>query len=90
MSNFDIEQCKRDGGLAIHEYYGEIKIITFEKDSNGIRVALKTKDQTYIFVIENNLTNIPKKKKKKITIYVYIDDKNQIRSAYEDNSFGPR
>jgi hypothetical protein len=84
MSNFDIEQCKKDGGLAIHKQYGEIKIIVFKEDPEGYLVGQKTKNEIYIFVTEKNLTNIPKKKK--ITIYVYLDDKNQIRSALEDNS----
>jgi hypothetical protein len=84
MSNFDIEQCKKDGGLAIHEQLGEVKIIVFEKDSDGHLVAQRFKNKTYYFTSEGFLANIPKKKK--ITIYVYLDDKNQIRSALEDNS----
>jgi hypothetical protein len=74
MSNFDIEQCKRDGGLAIHEPVGEVKIIVYEKDSDGHRVAQRFEDKVYYFVTDNYLTNIPKKKK--ITIYVYLDDVN--------------
>jgi len=76
MSNFDIEQCKRDGGLAINEHFGEIKIIVFEKDPDGYLVAVKIKDQKYYLVGDIYLTNISKKKKKKVTIYVYIDDAN--------------
>jgi hypothetical protein len=78
MSNFDIKQCKRDGGLAIHERYGEVKIIIFEKDPDLLRVACATKDQKYYLVRENNITNIPKKEKKKITIYVYEDDNGEL------------
>ena len=74
MSNFDIEQCKRDGGLAIHEPVGEVKIIVYEKDPDGYLVAVKIKDQKYYLVGDIYLTNIPKKKK--ITIYVYLDDVN--------------
>jgi hypothetical protein len=71
MSNFDIEQCKRDGGLAIHEQLGEVKIIVFEKDSDGHLVAQRFKNKTYYFTSEGFLANIPKKKK--VTIYVYKD-----------------
>jgi hypothetical protein len=63
MSNFDIEQCKRDGGLAIHEHFEEVKIIVFEKDPDLLRVAQATKDQRYYLVRENNITNIPKKER---------------------------
>ena len=84
MSTFDIEQCKRDGGLAIHEHSREVKIIVFEKDPDGYYIAQATEDLRYYIVSDNYLTNIPKKKK--ITIYVYEDDKNQIRSAIKDNS----
>jgi hypothetical protein len=74
MSNFDIEQCKKDGGLAIHSQLGEVKIIVFEKDSEGSLVAQRSKGKTYYFISDDYLTNIPKKKK--VTIYVYQDDVN--------------
>jgi hypothetical protein len=80
MSNFDIEQCKRDGGLAIHEQLGEVKIIVFEKDSDGHLVAQRFKNKTYYFTSEGFLTNIPKKKK--ITIYVYENDGELYATQY--------
>jgi hypothetical protein len=78
MSNFDIEQCKKDGGMAIHNAYGEVTIIIFEKDPDLLRVAQATLDQRYYLVSDEYLTNISKKKKKKITIYVYEDDKGEL------------
>ena len=76
MSNFDIEQCKRDGGLAIHNGFGEVKIIIFEKDTHGYRAAQRIEDGRYYFVTDKNLSNILKKKK--ITIYVYEDPSGRI------------
>jgi hypothetical protein len=84
MSNFDIEQCKRDGGLAIHELYGEVRIIVFEKDPDGFRVAIRSDCKTYYFVSDGYLTNIPKKKK--ITIYVY---KNSLDNIFTSLSTVP-
>jgi hypothetical protein len=81
MSNFDIEQCKRDGGLAINEHFGEIKIIVFEKDPDGYYIAQKTEDLRYYFVSDGYLSNIPKKKK--ITIYVYKNDDGNIWASSE-------
>jgi hypothetical protein len=71
MSNFDIEQCKKDGGMAMNEHFGEVKIIVFEKDPDGYYIAQKTEDLRYYIVSDEYLTNIPKKKK--ITIYVYLE-----------------
>jgi hypothetical protein len=82
MSTFDIEQCKTDGGLAIHEQFGEVKIIVFEEDPDGHRVAQRSEDKVYYFVTDVYLTNIPKKEKKKITIYVYEDDGELYATQY--------
>ena len=82
MSNFDIEQCKRDGGLAIHNVYGEVKIIIFEKDPDGFIVGEKFTNKRYFFLNGfESLTNIPKKKK--ITIYVYKNDDVNIWASSE-------
>ena len=83
MSNFDIEQCKKDGGLAIHSQLGEVKIIVFEEDPDGHRVAQKTEDLRYYFTSEGFLTNIPKKTK--IKIYVYEDDNGELYSTQNSN-----
>jgi hypothetical protein len=83
MSNFDIEQCKKDGGLAMNEHSGEVKIIVFEKDPDGYYIAQKTEDLRYYIVSDEYLTNIPKKKKKKITIYVYQNDDVNIWASSE-------
>ncbi|MCA6437060.1 MAG: hypothetical protein IM592_11295 [Bacteroidetes bacterium] len=85
MSNFDIEQCEKDGGLAIHKQYGEIKIIVFEKDPDGYYVARKTEDLRYYIVSDGNLTNIPKKKK--ITIYVYKNSHGAIFISQSNKSY---
>ena len=84
MSNFDIEQCKKDGGLAIHNMYGEVKIIIFEKDPDGFIVGQKFTNKRYFFLDGfESLTNIPKKKK--ITIYVYEDDKGELYATQNSN-----
>jgi hypothetical protein len=82
MSTFDIEQCKKDGGMAMNEHSGEVKIIVFEKDPDGYYIAQKTEDLRYYIVSDEYLTNIPKKEKKKITIYVYEDDGELYATQY--------
>ena len=85
MSNFDIEQCKRDCGLAIHDLYGEVKIIIFEKDPDGFIVGQKFTNKRYFFLNGfESLTNTPKKKK--ITIYVY---KNSLDNIFTSLSTVP-
>jgi hypothetical protein len=84
MSNFDIEQCKRDGGMAIHNLYGEVKIIFFEKDPDGFIVGQNINSKKYFLVSGGYLTNIPKKKK--ITIYVY---KNSLDNIFTSLSTVP-
>jgi hypothetical protein len=64
--------------MAMNEHFGEVKIIVFEKDPDGYYIAQKTEDLRYYIVSDEYLTNIPKKKKKKITIYVYEDDKGEL------------
>jgi hypothetical protein len=86
MSNFDIGQCKRDGGVAIHNMYGEVKIIIFEKDPDGYIVGQKFTNKRYFFLNGfESLTNIPKKKK--ITIYVYKNSHGAIFISQSNKSY---
>lgn len=61
MSAFDIEQCKKDGGLVIYKSV-EARLVTYDFDESGCIPILALNG--YNVVHAEQLSNIPKKKKR--------------------------